>query len=209
MGGTIFWDVDTQVDFMRPDGKLYVKGAEEIEPNLRRLTAYARERSIPIVGSVDYHAETDAELSAEPDFDATYPPHCLRDTPGQGKVEATAPRNPLWIDSEPRDPDELEEFVRRHEGEIVFRKQNFDVFSNPNVDPVLDALDPDEVVLYGVALDVCDAHAIEGLLARGRRVTLVTDAARAIDPSRGDRMIEGWRARGMDVATTDEIVGRA
>lgn len=26
---TIFWDVDTQFDFMRPKGKLYVTGASE------------------------------------------------------------------------------------------------------------------------------------------------------------------------------------
>ena len=34
----IFWDVDTQHDFMDPDGKLYVKGAELIMPKLAQLT---------------------------------------------------------------------------------------------------------------------------------------------------------------------------
>ena len=32
VSGRILWDVDTQVDFMLPDGKLYVRGAEETAP---------------------------------------------------------------------------------------------------------------------------------------------------------------------------------
>ena len=32
MGGTILWDVDTQVDFIEPGGKLYFEGAEEAKP---------------------------------------------------------------------------------------------------------------------------------------------------------------------------------
>ena len=37
----IFWDVDTQYDFMKADGKLYVPDAEQLIPNLRKLTDYA------------------------------------------------------------------------------------------------------------------------------------------------------------------------
>ena len=33
----IFWDVDTQADFIHPDGKHYVPGVETIVPNLARL----------------------------------------------------------------------------------------------------------------------------------------------------------------------------
>jgi nicotinamidase/pyrazinamidase len=206
MGDLVFWDVDTQVDFMSPAGALSIAGAGEIEDNLRRLTAYAREHAIRIVASVDFHTPGDAELSAEPDFLETFPPHCLRGTPGQAKVDATAPLDPLWIDSDPEPRDELVARVLAHGGEIVFRKQRFDVFSNPNVEPVLEALDPDEVVLYGVALDVCDAHAIEGLLSRGRAVTLVEDAARAIDPARGRALVEGWRGRGVRVVSTEDVL---
>lgn len=206
MGSRIFWDVDTQRDFIEPGGALYIAGAESIVGNLARLTRYARANGVRVVGSVDDHAPDDAELSDAPDFGDTYPPHCLRGTPGQEKVAATAPRDPLWIDSGPLPPAEVAEKVRRHEGEIIFRKQKFDVFSNANVDAVLAALDPEEVVLYGVALDVCNAHAINGLLDRGRKVALVGDAAWAIDRARGERMVEEWRGRGLRVVTTDDVV---
>ena len=35
---TIFYDVDTQNDFMKEDGALYVPGAESIKENLEKLT---------------------------------------------------------------------------------------------------------------------------------------------------------------------------
>ena len=37
----IFWDVDTQYDFMKADGKLYVPDAEQLIPNLKKLTDFA------------------------------------------------------------------------------------------------------------------------------------------------------------------------
>ena len=78
----LFWDVDTQFDFMHPAGKLYVSGAETIISNLQRLTAFAVQHGIPIVASTDAHLETDPEFSQ-------YPPHCLAGTSGQKKVEGT------------------------------------------------------------------------------------------------------------------------
>ena len=33
----IFWEVDAQIDFMFPEGKLYVPGAERLLPKIRRL----------------------------------------------------------------------------------------------------------------------------------------------------------------------------
>jgi nicotinamidase/pyrazinamidase len=208
---TIFWDVDTQVDFMLPDGKLYVPGAERLLPNLAALTRYARAEGIRIVGSVDAHEPTDRELQPPHDFRATYPPHCLRGTPGAEKVPATTPLDPLWVESRPYPPGEIEAALDRHEGEVIFRKQAFDVFSNPNVGRVLDRLAPEAAVVYGVALDVCDRYAVEGLLARGGiRLALVADAAAPIRREEGDRLLGEWRARGVRVVgTADILAGRA
>jgi nicotinamidase/pyrazinamidase len=211
MTRTVFWDVDTQRDFIMPDGKLYISGAEALLPKLVALTGFARDKGVPLLGSVDYHATTDSEISGTPDFRDTYPPHCLAGTAGQEKVEATRPKDPLFIDSLPEDKVALKRRVKEHldkGGEVIFRKQRFDVFSNPNVDTVLDAVRPDRVVVYGVALDVCDRYAIEGLLDRKRyRVALVQDAARAIKPEEGERLVASWAARGVCMMTTDQIIG--
>ncbi len=211
MTRTVFWDVDTQHDFIMPDGNLYIKGAETILPNLVALTGFAREKRLPLLGSVDYHAANDSEISDQPDFRETFPPHCLAGTPGQEKVEATRPKDPLFIDSRPEDKVALKQRVKQHldrGGEVIFRKQRFDVFSNPNVDTVLEAVRPDRIVVYGVALDVCDRYAIEGLLDRKRyRVALVQDATRAIRPDEGERLVADWASRGVCMMTTGQIIG--
>src|SRR5438045_1785710 len=89
----IFWDVDTQYDFMKADGKLYVPDAEQLIPNLKKLTDYAHGHGIRVVASADDHVREDAEISETPDWKQTFPAHCLRGTPGQKKIPETALRD--------------------------------------------------------------------------------------------------------------------
>jgi nicotinamidase/pyrazinamidase len=210
MAGTIFWDVDTQVDFMVPEGSLYVPGAVEITENLARLTRHARERGIPRVASVCDHVFEDAEISATPDYRTSFPPHCLRGSPGQGKVQATAMERPLVIPNRPQDAALIRRQVEGHSGELLIEKNHFDVFTNPNTAVVLDALAPETIVVYGVAQDVCDAHAIAGFQRRGGcRIVFVADAAKPIDARRGAELLAEWTSRGVVVATTaDVLAGR-
>jgi nicotinamidase/pyrazinamidase len=204
----LFGDVDTQHDFMRSDGLLYVPGSEEIAPALRALTDFAHQHGIRIVASADDHVPGHRELSDTPDFKTTFPPHCMRGTPGQHKVPETPLRNPLVFEPDPMDPAKVRRHVAAHDGDILFHKHWFDVFTNANVGPVLEALAPDVIVLYGVALDVCDRYAVEGLLERypATSLLLVTDAVRAIDAEAGERLLAEWRARGVQMVTSDEIV---
>ncbi len=206
MGKLIFWDVDTQYDFMMPDGKLYVPGAETLSDNLSRLTGYARSNGIQICGSVDYHLVSDAEISDHPDYHVTFPPHCLQGTPGQEKVPATKPLNALWIDNIQYADGQLKKLLAVHRGEVIFRKQWFDVFTNPNVGEFLDLVRPTDVVVYGVALDVCDAHAIEGFLRLGLfNLYLVEDAVKAIYEEKGKELLEEWSRRGVTLMKTSDV----
>lgn len=207
-GDTIFWDVDTQVDFMLAEGKLYVPGSVEIIPALARLTAHAHDRGIRIIASADDHVPGHRELSDTPDWVETFPEHCMRGTPGQRKIPETALRNPLVIDPSPQHSVDLAETVRAHDGDILFLKHWFDVFTNPNVLPVVDALAPSQIVLYGVALDVCNRYALDGLRTHRPDIalSLVTDATRAIDASRAEGLLSDWHSRGVTLTTTDEVL---
>jgi nicotinamidase-related amidase len=86
-------------------------------------------------------------------------------------------------------------------------KKAYDPFTNPNTDRLLELLDPQEIVLFGVATDVCNDAAIRGLLARGRAVTFVEDASRGIDEARTASCLAFWREAGVRFVTTDEVLG--
>jgi nicotinamidase/pyrazinamidase len=196
----ILWDVDTQVDFMLPHGRLYVPRAEETVPAMARLVDAARLAGIAHVASADDHELTDEEISQNPDHRTTYPPHCLRGTRGARKIPETEQEDPVPITFD-RLPDRY--FAGR---EFLLLKKNFDVFTNPNTERLLEWLDPAEIAVFGVATDVCDDAAIRGFLDRGRRVRFVEDAARGLDESRVAACTAAWREAGVQFATADEVV---
>jgi nicotinamidase/pyrazinamidase len=51
MKDIIFFDIDTQYDFMHRNGKFYVQGAEDIIPNLGAITKFAAANNVPVFAS--------------------------------------------------------------------------------------------------------------------------------------------------------------
>jgi nicotinamidase/pyrazinamidase len=75
---TVFFDIDTQIDFVYPAGALYVPGSEKILPVIAQLN-----RKAPIViSTMDAHSENDPEFQI-------YPHHCVVGTVGQQKAAVT------------------------------------------------------------------------------------------------------------------------
>jgi nicotinamidase/pyrazinamidase len=202
---TLLWDVDTQVDFVHTAGKLPVPDAESAVPAMARLVRWAEKRGVTHLATADDHELTDPEIADEPDYETTFPPHCLRGTPGSAKIPETAQRDPLPLSLTPYPPGLVPELIRGRR-ELLVLKKTYGAFSNPNLDPLLAALDPDEVVVFGVATDVCNHAAIIGLLARGRRVAFVEDASRGLSQERVAAALDEWRAGGVRFTTSDEVV---
>jgi nicotinamidase/pyrazinamidase len=195
----VLWDVDTQVDFVHADGRLAVPGAEAAVPAMARLVEWARAEGIPHVASADDHELTDGEISDTPDFHTTYPPHCLRGTRGAEKIAETAQLDPVPLALTPVP----EKWLTGRE--FLLLKKSFDVFTNPHADRLLELLDPQEIVLFGVATDVCNDAAIRGLLARGRTVTFVEDASRGLDEARTASCVAEWRGAGVRFSSVDDL----
>ena len=208
MSGSLLWDVDTQVDFVRSDGKLPVPDAEAAAPAMARLVRWAEEHGITHLATADDHELTDPEITDDPDYAVTFPPHCLRGTPGAAKIPETVQRDPLPVSLTPYPPGLIAGLVRDHR-ELLLLKKTYSAFSNPNLEPLLAALAPDEVILFGVATDVCNHAAVMGLLTRGYPVTFVEDASRGLSEERVASALEEWRAGGVRFTTSAEVVATA
>lgn len=201
---TLFYDVDTQRDFMLPGGALYVTGSEKILPALKHLTELARRRKIRRICSTDRHFPGDRELARN---GGKWPDHCMDGTAGQRKVEETAPSNPHPLPAHRVDAGKLENALR-HSGELIIEKQDVDVIAgNANAHSLLSRLAAqyDHVVIYGVYTDVCVDHAVNALLEHGRIPYVVIDAIHEIDPANAAAARERWRKRGVKTITRDQL----
>ena len=202
MGGTILWDVDTQVDFVEPGGKLYFAGAEEARSAMALLVEAARTAGVVHVASCDQHELSDPEISEEPDFDSTWPPHCLLGTRGAEKIPETKQLDPLPLPLVPVPSGILRRLLEGGR-EVLIPKKQYDPFTNPNAEAMLDTLDPEAILLFGVATDICDDAAVRALLRRGRRITFVEDASRGVDETRVAACTSAWSEAGVRFTTAE------
>jgi nicotinamidase/pyrazinamidase len=190
----VFFDIDTQVDFMLPHGKLYVPGAEQIVPNLVKLMAFAREHGVPVVSSADAHTPDDPEF-------AIWPPHCVIGTPGQRRIPQTQFADASVVPSRPG------AFVppARWPAQIIIEKPTYDTAANPNFDVILRALDPRRTAVFGVATEYCVRADALALRERGYPVDLVVDAIKPITEGGGRKAIEEMTAVGVRLVSTAEV----
>ena len=203
---TIFYDVDTQRDFLLPDGKFHIAGAEKIIPNLAALTNLAREQKVRIVCSIDCHRASDPMLKSN---GGPYPDHCIADTPGGKKIDETAPLNPIQLENKEYSAEEIQK-VLDHRGEIVFLRQQFDrLANNAHVRTILRLLlQPyHDIVVYGVYAELCVDRLINGLLGVGPKVTIVRDAIASPD-TEVMKLIEKWSSEGVEAIPFSELKTR-
>src|SRR5262245_17447639 len=201
---TLFYDVDTQRDFLLPGGKLYVPGGERILPQLRELTQIARQPGIAIAGSVCRHFPTDAELQRN---GGLYPDHCMNGSEGQKKVAETVPQRPIWIENRDYSADELKALLRQG-GEVYIEKQDVDVFvGNRNAARAFDAVleGKDDVVVYGVVTEICVDLALTALLDRPVHLHVPVDGIAALSEERGKEMQDKWLQWGVHLTTVAAV----
>jgi nicotinamidase/pyrazinamidase len=188
----LFIDVDTQLDFLYPAGALYVLGAERLLPTLARLTQYAAEHGIPLVATVDAHAENDPEFQS-------WPRHCVAGTTGQHKAEATLRARRVVV------PNREGDLALDGAHQIVVEKQTVNAFDTHTFARIVRHIDPDRIVVYGVVTEVCVLHAVRGLMQFGRPIAVVTDAIQALTPKGSHDALEEMRAGGALLATAAEV----
>lgn len=179
--GILFWNVDTQIDFIEPTGKLYVKGAEKLKPVLKKITDFATEHHIRVINTCDFHLINSHELSPYPDYINSFPEHCMAGTSGAEFIEETRPHLPAIVDwmTQLAILPQLAN-VNQYRN-IVIRKDAFDVFEgNPYTTKILELIHPEKVFVYGVTTNVCVDKAVCGLAELGYKVFVMEDAIKEL-----------------------------
>ncbi|VAW13783.1 hypothetical protein MNBD_BACTEROID01-1759 [hydrothermal vent metagenome] len=203
MSDILFWNVDTQVDFIEPEGRLYVPGAELLKPTWAGLTQTAKDLGIQVVNTADYHYINSQEIDKDPDMVKTFPEHCMVGTEGAEFIKETDPEDPTifeWdheylISNEIANPG-------KHRN-IVIRKDAFDVFSgNPHTVKILKIIHPETIVVYGVTTNICVDFAVMNLSKIGN-VWVVEDAIKELPGI--PLPFEKWGKRGVKLLTFDVL----
>jgi nicotinamidase/pyrazinamidase len=186
---TVFFDIDTQIDFVCPSGALYVPGADHILPVVGELNR----RAPMLISTMDAHTEDDPEFQI-------YPPHCVAGTAGQHKAAITllSQRATVPVTAELLSSGEIRQ--------LILEKQTFDCFSSPHLKPLLSQLNADRYVVYGVVTEICVRCAAFGLLKTGKPVEIVTDAVKALDEQKAGEMFSDFTAAGGHLTVSGAVL---
>lgn len=236
MDGILAYKVDVQKDFMYMSGALPVSGvlyrilagekvdlaaegngAEQIIPVIASVETYFKNKKTRKAGSVDRHFKW--ELKKSPEFlppakgGQGFPEHCMDGTEGQLNISEAQWHKPVYVEHQLPDEKvraytgkELEKIVAG-EGDIVFEKQNYDVFTNPQAEKVLEKLGVKKAFVYGVATDWCVKAAVIGMCKRGIEVYVIKDATYAVNATKtaGAEAFEEMKKSGAKFIESGEL----
>src|SRR5262249_1986501 len=162
----IFFDVDTQRDFMDSTGALYVPDAEAIRPNVERLLRAASDLKVTTISSRCAHEPGDPEFEI-------FPPHCIDGSSGAERVFAglpALPRREIAVGAAA----DLRAKIQPSTHYVV-KKKVFDLFSNQWLEGLRLRGDfkGESCAVFGVATDYCVRACALGLAGAGAHVLLV------------------------------------
>lgn len=204
----IFWDVDTQRDFLSAEGRLYVPDAAKVVPAISRVRKFALTGGFSIIASIDYHSMDDPEISLDPDFKTTFPPHCLADTTGGERLGYLGEVPVELLGLKKASDAELKRITGLGQFHIVLKSNTVDIFDNPNTRELLNIVQPQKVVVFGVALDVCVRNSVLGLLKWGAaEVFVITDAVRGLQIRPDEQVLAEFADEGAKMLSLAQLNG--
>jgi nicotinamidase-related amidase len=128
----------------------------------------------------------------------------VKGTPGSELVPEAITENVARVPNEPdaRVPEDLSGYQQ-----ILLEKQTLSIFESRHADALVNKLGTKaEFVVFGVVTEYCVSLAVKGLLARGRRVAVVTDAIETLKIEEGEKALAEFVRLGARLMTTDQAL---
>ncbi len=220
---SIIVDVDSQRDFMLPDGALFVAADAMVRMAIARVLQHAQREGQPILGSVDSHAWDAWEFQPN---GGPFPPHCIKGSPGWLRVFHDVPKRTRFVPMQGVDGGVHNLVGERSKGAgnrtldadalaaealdgvgVYFEKEVYSLFANPAAAPVIAALVQALGGVEAVRFDVigyctggyCVDAAAAGLRKLGYNVRVLAYATAPIGgASAADRSAADLQAQGIE-----------
>lgn len=189
-------DINTQCDFLLPNGAVPVANRTQVLPNIRKLMNWARIADVPVVSSLESHRPGE--------FTNGLPPHCIDRSHGQRKLPFTLMPRRIILHGDntldlPLDP------FRRYQ-QLIFTKRKIDFLSNPKADRLVNAVSVGHYIVFGSLAEQCVKAAVLGLLTRQHRTVVVTDACGHWGGSEADLAFRQMEAKGAVLVGAEELL---
>ncbi|MGI8329012.1 nicotinamidase [Actinomadura scrupuli] len=178
--------VDVQNDFCE-GGSLPVGGGAEVATAISGYVSGHPGRYAHIVATRDFHFDPGGHFSAEPDFEHTWPPHCVIGTPGADFHPnlALAPIESVFS-----------------KGRNAAAYSGFEGASDDQV-PLADWLrerEVDTVDVVGIATDHCVRATAIDAAREGFRTTVLLDLTAGVAAGTTERALSVLRAEGVELS---------
>lgn len=202
-GETALLVIDMQHGFVHERASLCVEAAQEIVPNIGRLVAACRERSVPVIFTEFVYDPSVPCLRGDP-----FGPEHLPAEPGAptglgrpssncliGAAAGTGVESAATIDALAPQP-----------GELVVRGHTYDKFYGTPLDLALRSGGIRYLLMTGVTTDVCVNSTLIAASSRNYRVTAVTDAVASPWPELHEACFKIWRPKFARLRSTAELL---
>ena len=128
----------------------------------------------------------------------------MQGTPGSELVPEAITENVARVPNQPdaRLPADLYKYQQ-----VLLEKQTLSIFESRHADTLVEKLGSQpEFVVFGVVTEYCVSFAVKGLLDRGRRVAVVTDAIETLKKEEGEKAVADFVRLGARLTTTDQVL---
>lgn len=188
--------VDAQNDFIE-GGALGVEGGTAVVTGISKLLADHPQAYDFVIASRDWHDPDNDNgghfaTAGEPDFESTWPVHCVAGTYGAEYHDELTTRA-------------IDHHVRKGQGEPAYSIYEGTTEEGGTVRELLDANGITEIDIAGLATDYCVRASALDALAHGRHVRIITDLVAGVSPQASRAALEELARAGADFVTSELV----
>lgn len=184
--------VDVQRDFCE-GGSLPVSGGNDLADRIQRFMEHNDDRYDVIIATKDFHIDPEGHFSDSPDYESTWPVHCVVGTAGSDLHPALEPDYFTGV------------FVK---GETSAAYSGFEGYlldeDSAESIPIdlytyLEALEITEVDIVGIALDYCVAATATDAVDAGFRTNVLANLTVAVHSDETDDTLADLKSKGVNI----------